>query len=235
MRPIVAAIALALIWVGVDRMEPPARSRYVTGAALSAALVVWLVIAQQLASANAYFSTSDTSVPSVKFGLLTPLIIAAGVLWLSRSVQALVAAIPLHLLAAAQVYRIGGAIFLVLLWNGRMPWQFAVPAGLGDVATGCFGIVVATMLARNIPGAQRAAYNWSLFGITDLIVAITMGALTSPGRIHFIALDAPNLLISSFPLVMVPTFAVPLGLVLHGVLIWRLKKAATSANQLVLA
>ncbi len=49
-----------------------------------------------------------------------------------------------------------------------------------------------------------------------------MGAMTSPGRPHLLALEAPNLLISSYPLVMVPTFAVPLALMLHGLVLWRL-------------
>jgi hypothetical protein len=40
--------------------------------------------------------------------------------------------------------------------------------------------------------------------------------MTSPGRPHLLAFDAPNLLISSYPLVMVPTFAVPLALMVHG-------------------
>jgi hypothetical protein len=79
--------------------------------------------------------------------------------------------------------------------------------------TGCFAVVVAVLLAQKAPGALRAAYNWCLFGIADLVVAVTMGAMTSPGRAHLLAFDAPNLLISSYPLVMVPTFAVPLALI----------------------
>ena len=53
-----------------------------------------------------------------------------------------------------------------------------------------------------------------------LVVAVTMGALTSPGLPHtLLALQAPNLLITSYPLVMVPTFAVPLALMLHGLVL----------------
>jgi hypothetical protein len=46
-----------------------------------------------------------------------------------------------------------------------------------------------------------------------------MGAMTSPGRAHLLAFEAPNLLISFYPLVMVPTFAVPLALMLHGLVL----------------
>jgi len=62
-----------------------------------------------------------------------------------------------------------------------------------------------------------------------------MGAMTSPGLPHLLALDAPNLLITSFPLVMVPTFAVPLALVLHGIVLWRLRRETASTGRLALA
>jgi hypothetical protein len=141
-------------------------------------------------------------------------------------------AIPLHWIVAAQIYRVGGGIFLVLWADRRLPWQFALPAGIGDVTTGCFAVVVAALLAKKAAGARRAAYGWSFFGIADLVVAITMGAITSPGRPHLFAFEAPNLLISSHPLVMVPTFAVPLALMLHGLVLWRLRRETASTGGL---
>jgi hypothetical protein len=224
LRPFVVVIGLGLIWMGAARMEGSARSRYGTAGALSVVLLAWLAVAQYLGSANAYFATGEGAVPTVLFGLLIPLMVAAVGVRLSRRVASLVSAIPLPWLVASQVYRVGGGIFLVLGADGRLPWQFALPAGIGDVVTGCLAVVVATLLAQGSPGALRAAYSWCLFGIADLVVAVAMGGMTSPGRIHVLALDAPNLLISSYPLVMVPTFAVPLALMLHGLVLWRLRR-----------
>jgi hypothetical protein len=192
-------------------------------------------LAQYLGSANAYFATSENAVPIVLFGLLIPLMTAAISFRLSGSIARLASAIPLPLIVAAQVFRVAGGIFLVLLADGRLPWQFALPAGIGDVTTGCFAVVVAASLAQKAAGARRAAYAWSLFGIGDLIVAIAMGAMTSPGRAHLLALAAPNLLISSYPLVMIPTFAVPLALMLHGLVLWRLRREAAPTGRLALA
>ena len=234
-RLLVAAIAFGLIWLGAARMHAPARSRYAAAAALSAALIAWLAIAQYFGSANTYFARSETAAPTVLLGLLIPLIAAVAGVWLSNSVASLVRAIPLEWLVAAQIYRVGGAIFLVLWASGRLPWQFALPAGIGDVTTGLLAVVVATLLARKTVGARRAVLTWSLFGIADLIVALTMGAMTSPGRPHLLAFDAPNLLISSYPLVMVPTFGVPLALMLHGLVLWRLRRETASTGRLALA
>ena len=221
-RLLVTIIALGLIWLSAARMPASAKSRYVTAGVLSAALIGWVAVAQYLGAANTYFAAADTAVPTVLFGLLIPLAVAAIGLWQSDSIARLVSAIPLHWLVAAQVYRVMGGIFLVLWAAGRMPWQFALPAGIGDVVTGVVAVVVAAQLEQNAIGAGRA-YAWCLFGIADLVVAIAMGAMTSPGRVHLLALDAPNLLVTAYPLVMVPTFAVPLALMLHGLVLLRLQ------------
>jgi hypothetical protein len=233
--PLVAAIALGLIWMGAARMKAPAQSRYTTAGALSVALIAWLAVAQYVDSANSYFTTNEAAVPTLLFGLLIPLITAAIGLWLSGSIASLVSAIPLPWIVAAQIFRVGGGIFLVLWADGHLPWQFALPAGVGDVTTGCFAVVVAALLAQKAAGARRAAYAWCLFGIADLVVAIAMGAMTSPGRAHLFAIEAPNLLISSYPLVMIPTFAVPLALMLHGLVLWRLRRETASTGRLAVA
>ena len=237
LRPVVMTIALGLIWLGAARMPAAAKSRYTTAGVLSAAFVGWEVVAQYLGAANAYLATieSPQPVPTLLFGLLIPLAVAAIALWRSESVATLVSAIPLHWLVAAQVYRVAGGIFLVLWAAGRLPWQFALPAGIGDVITGIAAVVVAARLARNAIGAEAATYAWRLFGIADLVVAIAMGAMTSPGQVHVLALDAPNLLVTAYPLVMVPTFAVPLALMLHGLVLLRLRRGAAATRRLAAA
>ena len=49
------------------------------------------------------------------------------------------------------------------------------------------------------------------------------------------SLAAPNLLITSYPLVMVPTFAVPLALMLHGLVLWRLRREGRPTGRLAVA
>ncbi len=227
-RFLLVAIVLGLIWMGAARIRGPGQSRYTTAGALSVALIVWLAVAWNVGSANAYFATTATAAPTILLGLLTPLIAFAIGLRLSGGIASLVAAIPLSWLVAAQFFRVEGGIFLVLWADGRLPWQFALPAGVGDVATGCSAIVVASLLTRKSIGARGAAISWCLFGIADLVLAIAMGGMTSPGRAHLIAQDTPNLLVSSWPLVMIPTFAVPLALILHGLVLSRLRREAAS-------
>ena len=57
-RPIIAAIALGLIWTGATRMDGPAPSRYATAGILSVVFIAWLAVAQYVGAANAYFAAS---------------------------------------------------------------------------------------------------------------------------------------------------------------------------------
>ena len=230
-RPVITIIALSLIWLGAARMPASAKSRYATAGVLSAVLIGWLAVAQYLGEA----ATTGTTLPIVLSGLLIPPTVAAIGLWQSESITRLVAAIPLHWLVAAQVYRVAGGIVLVLWADGRMPWQFALPAGIGDVATASVAVVVAALLARNAIGAHRATYAWCLFGIADIVVATVMGAMTSPAAAHLLALEAPNVLIASYPLVMHPFYGVPLALMLHGLVLWRLRRETAPTGRLVAA
>jgi len=59
-RPLVAIIALALIWLGAARMPASAPSRYATAGVLSAVLIGWMAVAQYLGAANTYFAAKDT-------------------------------------------------------------------------------------------------------------------------------------------------------------------------------
>jgi hypothetical protein len=230
-RPVITIIALSLIWLGAAWMPASAKSRYATAGVLSAVLIGWLAVAQYLGEA----ATTGTTLPIVLSGLLLPPTVAAIGLWQSESITRLVAAIPLHWLVAAQVYRVAGGIVLVLWADGRMPWQFALPAGIGDITTGIVAVIVAAQLARNAIGAHRATYAWCLFGIADIVVATIMGAMTSPAAAHLLALEAPNVLIASYPLVMHPFYGVPLALMLHGLVLWRLRRGAAATGRLATA
>ena len=81
LRPLVMAIALGLIWLGAARMPASAKSRYTTAGVLSVVLIGWEAVAQYLGSANTYLATIENppAVPTILFGLLIPLAVAATV------------------------------------------------------------------------------------------------------------------------------------------------------------
>ena len=108
------------------------------------------------------------------------------------------------------LFRVEGVVFLILMALGHLPALFALPAGLGDIATGIAAPLVALRLAR---GTSRRAALWlNAFGMTDLVVALTLGAVTAYQLIHVTPSGAP---ISELPLALIPTAAVPLLFALH--------------------
>jgi hypothetical protein len=107
-------------------------------------------------------------------------------------------------------FRVAGVVFLLYLALGHLPALFALPAGLGDIATGIAAPLVARRLAQGT--GRRAALWFNAFGLTDLVVALTLGGLTGFGLLNVTPSSAP---ISELPLALIPTVGVPLFLVLH--------------------
>ena len=103
-----------------------------------------------------------------------------------------------------------GTAFLVLMGLGHLPALFALPAGLGDIAAGIAAPLVAARLARG--GGGRAALWHNAFGMTDLVVALTLGTLTG---FQLVNVTPSGSLISELPLALIPTAAVPLLFALH--------------------
>jgi hypothetical protein len=105
---------------------------------------------------------------------------------------------------------VDGAAFLLIMALGHLPALFALPAGLGDIAAGIAAPLVARKLAQGT--GRRTALWFNAFGLTDLVVALTLGAVVAYQLIHVTPSGAP---ISELPLAVVPTVGVPLLLAGH--------------------
>ena len=105
---------------------------------------------------------------------------------------------------------VDGVAFLIIMALGHLPALFALPAGLGDIAAGVAAPLVARGLAQGT--GRRAALWFNAFGTTDLVVALTLGAVTAYQLIHVTPSGAP---ISELPIAVVPTVGVPLLLAVH--------------------
>lgn len=174
----------------------------------------WFAVAVALALTNLYAAGSN-DVPTIQFGIFLPILIGAVLLWRSAGLAGILHAVPQEWLVGVQLYRAEGGIFLVLYATGWLPALFAWPAGLGDVLVGVLAPVIAIAYARAPRQNADLVWAWNLFGLADLLVAVTTGFLTSPSTLQLFAFDTPNELVSRFPLVLIPTFLVPLSVLLH--------------------
>jgi hypothetical protein len=193
-----------------------------------AVIVGWVALAIVLARAGFWETKPDdplTSPPTIAFGIAVPTILGS-LLVRSRTFKRWISRVPLHLLVGVQLYRVVGVLFLIAYAQDDMPAEFALPAGIGDVLVGLTAVTVAVVLLKQ--GERRArpmVLAWCVFGILDLVVAVAAGFLSAPSPIQQLALDNPNAAIVSYPFVLIPTFAVPVSIMLHIYVIARLRTA----------
>jgi hypothetical protein len=107
-------------------------------------------------------------------------------------------------------FRVTGVVFLLTMALGHLPALFALPAGLGDISVGLAAPLVARRLAQGT--GRRAALRFSAFGITDLVVALILGALTG---YQLVSVTPSGAAISALPLALIPSAEVPLLFALH--------------------
>lgn len=219
-----AAVAL-LLFLGLRLTrpgEPAALARHQrVRAALAVALAAWFVVDYGLAQAgvfgpNAYGAQgSQPLVPNMAIAMSLPLLAGIAVILTSRRLAEVLDRVPQSWIVGVQLYRVIGGVFLYLYAYSLLPGEFALSAGIGDVLVGLVALPVAYAVARGYSGSRGLVIAWNIVGIGDLVMAVGTGFLSSPGRYQMLAYDAPNTLISAYPLVMIPLFLVPLSIVLH--------------------
>lgn len=224
----IAVAVTALLWSAAGRsgLLPAAARRVRAGSA--AFIGAWLGAALLFAPAPSAPPTQNsyTLAPVIPiFGLLS-LAGALAAFLLSPALRRVLASASLPALIGVQVYRMIGVVFVVLLGLGRLPAHFANPAGWGDIAVGLAAPLVALALLRGARGGLALASAWNLFGLLDLVVAVGMGTgFLAPVLLPELgARVPPAAAMGVYPLVLVPTFLVPLSVLLHLVALGKLRE-----------
>ena len=215
---IVQAVSSTLAWLGFYfgiRALPGASARqwrWIIGSAVVAA--AWLVGVFLLGAAG-----NDVLPPRIRMALVATLLLGY-LLLLTPTFRHIVSAVPQHWLIGIQAFRILGGVWLVRYFAGQLPGLFALPAGIGDVATGLLAPFVAYAWYSGKPYARGLAIAWNLFGMADLVNAVVLGGLTNGGAGGIV-----------FPLVLIPAYGVPRGFLIHSYsLIGLLRKTSQQAR-----
>jgi hypothetical protein len=162
--------------------------------------------------------------PPIPLGLAAVVPVAAFVLCYltSAGFRQFVLSLDLRILTLAQTWRVGGVVFLILYQQGALPGVFSLPAGWGDIAIGITAPVVAWYWKRPFP--RKTFLAWNVLGSLDLVMAVSLGVLASATPVGVLAGDVTTRLMGKFPLSLIPTFFVPLLLILHLVSLIRVRK-----------
>jgi hypothetical protein len=228
---IVCAVVLAGIAYAARARRRTSPTPTVMPYALAAAgLVAWGALVLVLAREGVFATNPDTTTPIVAAGIAVPIVVGVVVLLRVPGVLRAVDRIPLQWLVGVQFYRVFGGLFLIAYARDEMPGEFALPAGIGDIAVGLAAVVVAYLVAvRGEERTRTAVLAWCAFGIADLVVAVGTGFLSSPSILQQLALDDPNTAITRYPFVLIPTFLVPISILLHVSVIARLRERSAAA------
>jgi hypothetical protein len=177
---------------------------------LTAGLIVAWFIVSLTTSALHVFQT-DTSRPPLPLGLAVVIPIGLFLIWFaaSKGFRQFVSNLNPRTLTLVHSWRLAGFAFLALYSYGILPGLLALPAGWGDIAIGASAPFVAMLLAN--PGHRRSFIFWQVLGILDLVLAMTLGTSARLIEPHGITTSAMLVL----PMSLIPTFAVPLLLILH--------------------
>jgi hypothetical protein len=174
--------------------------------------LVWLVAAV-VAGATGATSRLRPPVPQIVIlGLTLALVVAGRTVagfrgWLMQ--------LDWRSVVGLHVSRFVGVVFLWLHSRGELPYAFAVPAGVGDIAVAALalGLLVFSDAARP---SRSLLMMWNTLGMVDIVFVVLTAAR--------LALAEPESMAAllRFPLNLVPVFLVPLIIASHVLLFVRL-------------
>ncbi len=195
---------------------------------IMAGLALWFGLVLLLGARGAFAGAPGTPPLPIFFGFAIPLALffAAYLGW--PAFRTFVLSADLRLISAIQGWRWAGIGFLSLYAHDILPALFAFPAGLGDMAVGFAAPWIVVGLIRQPSFAtSRRFVLWNILGITDLIVAVSLGTICSgflPGLTGSITTSP----MSHLPLVIVPAFLVPLFIMLHLTALFQVRQFSRS-------
>jgi hypothetical protein len=195
-------------------------------------LALWFVVVFLLGAAGAIARPPGTPPLPILIAATAPVLVFLGAYRGSAAFRAYVLSFDLPLATMIQAWRAAGFGFLALYVHGVLPGAFAWPAGLGDIAIGVTAPWVALALLHR-PGfaTSRVFVAWNLLGILDLVVALSVGGLSS-----VVASGATGEVttgpMAQLPLVLIPGYLVPLFVMLHLAALFQARRQASSMVQM---
>ena len=183
-------------------------------------LALWFAAVLLLAYNRVYDSHGPIY---VGISAAAPILVFAIWFYSSAAFRQYVLSLNPTILTAVHTWRIEGIVFVLLCLMGFLPASFAYPAGFGDMAIGITAPFIAYAWSKK-KLSSGAFVLWQSLGIADLVVAVITGVLNSLPNIGILAHGTTTRIMGLLPMSLIPTFAVPLMLILHIICIAQVRK-----------
>ncbi|HWJ38314.1 MAG TPA: hypothetical protein VNR86_06100 [Sphingomicrobium sp.] len=140
-----------------------------------------------------------------------------GLTWiLAPAFRQAAAGTRVEFLIALNAWRLGGFFFLLLYSYGRLGWPFAPVAAVGDMITGAIAAVFLLRTANGAPLNRQAVAAWNIYGLIDLLVAVSLAFLSTAGAPFQLFTDVPaHPAFAGLPWLLVPSAIVPALMFVH--------------------
>ncbi len=177
---------------------------------LAAALVAWFVVVVALGASRVLAYDRALGVRGLGVAVMLPILVMTMLAFGTSGGRQALARAWVPALIGVNVVRVLGVEFLLLHAAGRLPAPFAPAAGWGDFVVGAAAPLVAWMVARDWRGSRGVALAWTALGLLDLVDAIGLGVMSSPGPLRVFVGDPSSAIMSEIPWILIPCFVVPL-------------------------
>ena len=203
-----AAIVIAALSIGFGAN---ATTRFRAAIGLSA----WFVLVVILAATRALYYEHGLGAPGLGIAVALPIAVLCIVVARVHSLREGFSRVPLWLLAGVHTVRVLGIMFVILYAAGRLPAPFAPVAGWGDIFVGATALPVAWFAYRQSTNARPILWIWNVIGLVDLIAAVGLGVISSPGPERLIFAEPSSAIMTTLPWLLIPGFLVPLLFAVH--------------------
>jgi len=187
-------------------------------------LSAWFALVVILAATRALYYERGLGAPGLGIAVALPIAVLCFVVARVKSLREGFRRVPLWLLVGVHTVRVLGISFIILYAAGRLPAPFAPVAGWGDIFVGATALPAAWLAYRRPAMARPTLWIWNVIGLADLIAAIGLGVISSPGPQRLIFAEPSSAIMTTLPWLLIPGFLVPLLFAVHIGIFIRLAK-----------
>jgi hypothetical protein len=191
---------------------------------IAAWLAAWFVVVVILAATRALYYQHGLGAPGLGIAVALPIAVLCIVVARIQALREEFHRVPLWLLVGVHVVRLLGISFIILYTAGRLPAPFAPVAGWGDIFVGATALPVAWLVYRRPTNVRPMLWIWNIVGVADLIAAVGLGVISSPGPQRLIFAEPSSAIMATLPWLLIPGFLVPLLFAIHIGIFVRLAK-----------
>lgn len=185
---------------------------------------IWLTTIFILGANNVFNSPVNSLPLGIGLAIGTPVVSFLLIYRLSTQFRTWALSLDMRQLIMLHSWRMIGLGFIFLHFEGELTAPFAYSAGIGD-AMAAIGatFLVLSLFQQPEKVNPRSIYRWNLFGLTDFAIAVGLGIFSRTGQ--FLQVGEHNTdILGSFPIVLIPAFAVPFYVIIHLIIFAQLRQ-----------